>query len=244
MQLTNQIKKERDWSNKAVNKNVGYFAGILKILKDWEIIPHNPAHDIAKLPEAESEKYTPYTSKDKKDIKDALLPDHFRFYVLFMIVYHTGIRPKEVLALKVSDINLTNNEIKIVPDLKEGNSKTKSIRHVPINPHLKELLLQLGLDQYHGNNYVFGSPYSNGQNHLTGHKRQLGMSHPDYFKPSPNRIPRNNITRLWKELIWEGARVHKYLYAAKHTGGDDKILAGVDLDALRDLYGHSSKQMT
>ncbi len=30
----------------------------------------------------------------------------------------------------------------------------------------------------------------------------------------------------------------------KHTGCDDKILAGIDLDALKELYGHSSKYMT
>lgn len=34
------------------------------------------------------------------------------------------------------------------------------------------------------------------------------------------------------------------MYAMKHTGANEKILAGIDLDALRELYGHSSKLMT
>jgi len=34
------------------------------------------------------------------------------------------------------------------------------------------------------------------------------------------------------------------MYGLKHKGGDDKLLAGISLDALRELYGHSSKQMT
>jgi len=38
--------------------------------------------------------------------------------------------------------------------------------------------------------------------------------------------------------------IEKHQYALKHTGADDKILAGVPLEALRDLYGHSSKLMT
>jgi hypothetical protein len=32
------------------------------------------------------------------------------------------------------------------------------------------------------------------------------------------------------------------MYDMKYTGGDDKILAGADLDALRDLYGHQTRE--
>lgn len=41
-----------------------------------------------------------------------------------------------------------------------------------------------------------------------------------------------------------GLGINKHLYALKHTGADDKILAGIELDALRELYGHTSKLMT
>lgn len=34
------------------------------------------------------------------------------------------------------------------------------------------------------------------------------------------------------------------LYAMKHYGADKKILAGMNMDSLRELYGHSSKLMT
>ncbi len=41
-----------------------------------------------------------------------------------------------------------------------------------------------------------------------------------------------------------GPEIPKHLYALKHTGATDKILAGIDLDSLQSLYGHSSKLMT
>jgi len=239
MQMAAQAKKDKSWSNTSYNKYVNYLSVILSVLVNWDIIPHNPAHEIKKLPVAETNKYEPYTKAEKKEIYDALHDKHYLFYVFFMVVYHAGARPKEVLALKIRDIRFDINEIHILPDLEEENSKTKKIRRIPINPHLLVLLDSLGLDRYPANHYVFGSPYGSG----TGN-RGRGAKHPDYFKPSTTRIKRDTVTKLWKELIWEGAGVHKYLYAAKHTGGDDKILAGVDLDALRDLYGHSSKQMT
>jgi hypothetical protein len=34
------------------------------------------------------------------------------------------------------------------------------------------------------------------------------------------------------------------MYSLKHKGADDKIKAGIPLDALRRLCGHGSKQMT
>ena len=34
------------------------------------------------------------------------------------------------------------------------------------------------------------------------------------------------------------------MYGLKHKGTDDKLLAGIPLDALRSMYGHSSKRMT
>jgi hypothetical protein len=39
-------------------------------------------------------------------------------------------------------------------------------------------------------------------------------------------------------------RINKHLYGAKHTGADAKILAGIESDALKEMYGHSSKLMT
>ena len=34
------------------------------------------------------------------------------------------------------------------------------------------------------------------------------------------------------------------MYALKHLGANRKILAGLELDSLRELYGHTSKLMT
>lgn len=34
------------------------------------------------------------------------------------------------------------------------------------------------------------------------------------------------------------------MYSMKHLGANKKILAGLEIDALRELYGHTSKMMT
>lgn len=48
------------------------------------------------------------------------------------VVYHTGIQPKEVLALRLKDINLKSKLITLAPDVKEENSNDNNVRRVPI----------------------------------------------------------------------------------------------------------------
>lgn len=245
--ILEQVQKERDWSNHAYNKNLGYLAAVLSQLEQWDVIKFNPAHRIKCLPVTETQKYVPLTDEEKETIREHLFVHHYRFFVYLMVIYHTGIRSKEVLALRIKDVDLKNDVISILPDLESENSKTKNIRKVPVNNHLKLFLKQLQLHEYKGDYYVFGSPYESGKGNKGSSKgRKSGALHPDYFKPSSVMIKRDTVTRLWKRIVIddEGIGIKKHQYALKHTGADAKILAGIDLDALRELYGHSSKFMT
>jgi hypothetical protein len=92
--------------------------------------------------------------------------------------------------------------------------------------------------------YVFGSPFKSGSGNCGTLAGKKGAMRPDYFQPSFVQVKRDTATKLWNTLVIKGMGINKYMYAMKHTGGDDKILAGVSLDALREMYGHSSKFMT
>lgn len=243
--LLDQVKKDNKWSNKAFNKHLGYFKSILSRLVEYDVIDANPAHKIPTLAVAESEKFIPYTEEEKKIIREHLYNKHFGFFIYLMIIYHTGIRPKEILALKVRDINFEESLIRINPDLDLENTKTKKIREVPLIPSLVELLLTWLENKHTDECYIFGSPYTSGRGNAGSAKGKLtGAMHPDYFKPSKTQIKRDTVTKLWKKIVIDELKINKHLYAAKHTGADDKILAGIDLEALRELYGHHSKQMT
>lgn len=242
--LMENIKESRSWSNKAYNKNLGYIASVIDRLVQWEILEINPAHKIKPLKVEESEKYVPLTEDEKKKILDHLGKKHFRFFVYLMIVYHTGIRPKEVLSLQIRDLNLEKSAIKIIPDRQKENAKNNKIRIVPINQHLIELLEKLDLKTLPKEYYIFGSPFESGMGNKGSAKTGRGSLHPDYFKSSPTPIKRDTVTKLWNKIIMKGLGIQKYQYALKHTGADDKILAGINIDSLRELYGHSSKFMT
>jgi len=124
--ILDKIKEDRKWSNHAYNKNAGYISAIMSRLCKYEVIEHNPAHNIAMLPVAETNMYETITEAEKIMIRDYLTMVHPAFFTYLMLVYHTGIRPKECLALKISDLHLDKNLIIIKPDLGQENSKTKS----------------------------------------------------------------------------------------------------------------------
>lgn len=240
MLMLKWIKQKRNWSNHAYNKHLGYICAVIARLMDWKVIKFNPAEKIKTLPVAETRKFMPYTDEEKKRIQEYLFTNHYRFFVHLITIYHTGMRPKEVLALKIKDVDLNNSIITILPDLQAENSKTKKIRYVPINNHLMRFLKEFDLGQLPDNYYLFGSPFKPGK----GRKGSVSAKHPDYFKPSATQVKRDTVTKLWKEIVIDTLKIKKYLYAAKHTGADAKILAGIDLDTLKELYGHSSKFMT
>lgn len=243
--ILEEAKKKRKWSNKAYNKYLGYLQAVLSRLHDWELIEQNPAYGIKALPVAESEKYVPISDEEKKIIRDYLYINHYRYFVFIMVLFHCGIRPKEILSLKISDVDLNNNLITITPDLDLENAKTKKIRKVPINKHLLPFLRELELHLYNKEFYVFGSPYVSGRgNSGSARGKKFGVMHPDYFKPSSCQIKRDTVTKFWKKVVKDKLGIDKYQYSLKHSGANAMILAGIDLDALKTLYGHSSKHTT
>jgi integrase len=243
--ILERAHKSNKWTNLSYNKYLGYLKAVLNQLIEWEVIEHNPAGKIKTLPVAETQKYIPYTDDEKKRIQEYIFLYHYRYWVVLMVTFHTGIRPKEVLALRIKDVDLNRALITIIPDLEEENSKTKKIRKVPVNNHLLSFLRELQLQNYPSDYYIFGSPYPAGQGNRGSAKGQLtGAMHPDYFKPSTTRIKRDTITKLWKKIVIDHLGIEKYQYAMKHTGANDKIMAGMDLSVLQELYGHSSKLMT
>jgi integrase len=260
LQLMQNVVELRKISNHRHNIILGCLRSLFTTLETWLVVLNNPATKITMKPVAESNHYATFTEEEKERIAEFLQvrqPNLFRFSQL---IYQTGIRPKELLSLKICDIDLNRRLITIVPDLKEENSKTKFVRQVPINGHVLGFLMEMNLGKFPNSYYLFGSPFESGKgNRGAGSMKQkkstvesfktgiAGAMREDFLMPSPNRVSRDTVTKLWQKLVKDketGLGINKCMYAAKHTGADDKILAGIELDALKTLYGHRSKQMT
>jgi len=250
LNLIDECAKVRKFTNHNYNKHVSVLRGIFSELVNYRMININPLSDFREKEVPESNLYQDYTEDEKARIAEHLLKVHPQLFIVMSLIYHTGIRPKEVLALEVGDISLDELIITIAPEEGSENSKTKNVRKVPINPHLYEQLVGLNLQDFPDEFYVFGTPMKRncGSASKEDGNRVFGAMRTDYLTPNRFRIKRDTVTKLWKKLVIDepptGLGIKKHLYAAKHTGTDDKTDEGLALTDIQVLYGHSSEAMT
>lgn len=229
--IIEKTMEQRKWSNKSFNKNLGYLKAILSELMQWDIIENNPAHGIKSLKVGEITAFTPATDEEVKLIKEKIIAEFPSFYVYIISIFHTGIRPEELLHIQLKMIDLSKSQIILPPEI----TKTDIERIVPLNPFLKAYFEEMKLQQHNKEYYVFGSKREHTNRGL---KKDLD------FIPGPRRLNRDCASKLWRKLVIDGLKINVNMYSLKHLGANKKILAGVELDALRELYGHTSKMMT
>jgi integrase len=229
--LMEDMKKQRKWSNKAYNKHLGHLQAVLSELIQWDVIQFNPAHNIKMMKVEDAVINTP-TSSEVKKIISHLKSEHPDFYEFVSVIYHTGIRPVEITKLKFEMVDLENRLITLPPIITKNR---KRFRVVPINDFLwkdlKNRLTSCNNNEY----YLFGSYRPSGKGNVGLHKD---------FVPGPTKMNRDTATKRWEKVIKIGLGINVNMYSMKHYGADMKILAGVDLEALQTLYGHTSKLTT
>jgi len=223
--------KKRKWSNKAYNKHLNHLKAILSELIQWDVIQFNPAHQIKNLPVEEIEANIPATPRQHKKIKETLENQYPEFYKFILTIFHTGIRPAEILQIKISMIDLYKQQIILPQEI----TKTRRKRIVPINNHLLQFYTNMQLEKFPTHYYLFGS-------HRTPGKGNTGNF--EDFIPGPTQIKRDTATKRWYKIVKEDLGFDVNMYSNKHAGANAKILAGMPLDALRELYGHTSKLTT
>lgn len=148
-----------------------------------------------------------------------------RDYTMFALLYTTGIRVSELVALRGCDVSLSSPRTLVI------FGKGSKIRHVPI---VKQITLSLTkylkenrcLLPQNLNDYIFKSH--------TGDKfTRQGINYliSQYAKTARGIEP---------ALVPENCSPHKI----RHSSAMSLVEEGVDLIAIRDLLGHSSVQTT
>lgn len=229
--ILEKTKEQRKWSNKSFNKNLGYLKSILSELSQWDIIESNPAHGIKSIKVGEVIANIPASDEELVLIKDKLLTDFPSFYFYVASIFHTGIRPEELLHIQLKMIDLKKSQIILPPKI----TKTDIERIVPLNPYIKAYFEEMNLSKYPKDFFVFGSKRES---------TNRGLKNNLDFIPGPRRLNRDCASKLWRKLIKDDLGIDVNMYSMKHLGANKKILAGIELDALRELYGHTSEMMT
>lgn len=230
--ILEKVKLQRKASNNSYNKYLDHFRAVLSELIQWDILQFNPANNIRNLTVAESRANIPATPQQHKIIKECLQSSYSDFYNFIVTIFHTGIRPEEILKIQLFMIDMGSFQIVLPPDI----TKTNKERIVPINKHLFEIYKSMDFENLPKEFYLFGSFRQPGKGNV-GAKLD--------FIPGTTKMNRDTATRRWETIVKIGLGFKDVnMYSNKHAGANAKILAGMDLDALRELYGHTSKLMT
>ena len=223
------------WTPKTHNTRLGHLKILLTVLVKWDIIEVNPATNIDNLKvDKDSDFNKPGTEAEIEIIKKTLIEKDFRFYVYSIVIFHTGMREVELLKVTLGMVKMDKNEFHL-PGTMTKNGKS---RIVPMNKYLKEYLIEMDFEKLPKDYYLFGS-FKEPKIGNRGKNQFL----PDFI-PGKTPISRDTATRRWEKLVKKGLGIKMNLYAMKHYGADKKILAGMNMDSLRELYGHSSHLMT
>jgi integrase len=212
-------KEENEWSSNARNKYLTILKSLFSVLVDEERLEYNPAHSIKNEVCQEGSGYARVTDKEKEAIATHLMDQAPDFFEYLMFIYQSGIRRTELLQVRIRDINLHTRELVIRPEV----AKTNRRRTVPITDDLMEILLRREIWSLSPDHFLFSA---------------------EGFRPGEKPFHPNTPTSWWRRLVIDGLQINCKMYSLKHKGADDKIKAGIDLDVLRTLYGHRSKQMT
>jgi site-specific recombinase XerD len=212
--LLEQNKEEKKWGNRQYNNLKSVIYTVFEFLRKKELIEKNPVEDIESL-KTRSKKHKYYDKQLFPKVTHVIKTNQPYLWYAVQFVYYLCVRSeKELMAIKVGDI------------LDEGENflfraeVTKSDRDdlVPIDPHLKNVMQEMGLLEANKNHYIF-SPVLN---------------------PSPRPCGKNFFARRFQNVRKEMGLSEDYtLYGFKHTRAVHLLREGVKLIEIMRLMRHT-----
>lgn len=223
--ILEEMSVMRGRGNVFYNKHLLICKSFSKFLKQQFLIKENKVLGIPEKEHKAKEKRLLTAEEQTRIIKHfkGFLP---QFITYLKVIYHTSIRPQEILRIKCGMID-TERWMFILP---EDITKNGKKGYLLIPNDLKEDLERLDLSN--PNYYLFGI--------LKTRSRDRKKT----FLPSPFRLSVNTANKLWKEEVKQKLGIPSDMYWLKSKSSNDKMRNGMSLEAVRIANRHSDKEIT
>ncbi len=212
---------DKEISNSSVNRKIQSLKAFYKFLLKTKQIIINPLlkHKALKTPKILQ---IPFSEKELDNVLNNIkFPDGFegiRDKLIIDLFYTTGIRRTELINLKLFNISLTNNSIKVL-------GKRNKERIIPILPIIAQ----------------------NIKDYLTERTHLEHIADNDYFFLMLKGIKLNDsfVYRLINNYFsCVSEKVKKSPHILRHTFATHLLNNGADLNSVKELLGHSSLAST
>lgn len=208
-------------ANRTINRKVSSLNTYYKFLLKTETLDKNP---LAKHKALKTNKriQIPFSESEINEVLDELSRDRsfegIRNKLIIELFYTTGIRRIELVEIKVSDINFENNTLKVL-------GKRNKERIIPlinsVGQTVKEYLVVRNLlETILDNNYLFLTKKG-----VKIYETLVYRTINDYFSKA-------------------SSKVKKSPHIIRHTFATHLLNQGADLNAVKELLGHSSLAAT
>ncbi|WP_449449208.1 tyrosine-type recombinase/integrase [Streptococcus suis] len=232
---TLKIKKAQNSSNYLSNNSINKIMILLKKIMDVGIrkgyYPSNPVALVKKLP-IQKPKINYWTIEEFKQFISLFTKEEYHYQLLFTILYLTGLRLGEALALTWNDIDLLGNKIEVTKNIyvNKGisyitNTKTKAgTRDIIINQKLSDELNNWKKEQR-----KLLEQYTNNTDDL------------QIIQTSPIGITKNSVEKFYKKVLnrdtsLKRIRIHDF----RHSHASLLINQGEDYHLVKERLGHAS----
>jgi site-specific recombinase XerD len=217
---------KKHWKKLTFNDKVRKLKTMFKYFKSKKLITEDITVNIKLKAKVGSAKHMYYDVLMAEKVKSLLLKHEDQpmgkfVHDFFKCIYYTCSRPdKETRVLRCGDVQFDREVIYFVPD----HSKGEESGHVPIDPDLKKMFLEMGVHKAPKNWYIFGSEYKPGP--ICMEESEVS----NWFRTKV-RVP-NNLDSDYTPYGW------------KHTRVIRLFMHGWTLQQLKDLCRHKLADTT
>jgi integrase len=131
-----------------------------------------------------------------------------------LVALNTGLRKGEIFGLRWSDVDLLGAQITV----RGEGAKSGQTRYVPLNTEALDVLQRWQGATPDENGFVF-----------------------------PGRVegePLDDVKKAWRAVV-KAAKLQRFTFHdLRHTFASKLVMAGVDLNTVRELLGHADIEMT
>lgn len=219
------IQKYIDHLNKnleprSISRNISTLKSFYKYLKINKIVDQNPM-DTINNPKTKKTLPKVLSEEEVNKLLDIDLNNDFdyRNKAMLELMYSSGLRVSELINLKVNDIDLNNESVRIY-------GKGSKERIIPLNEYTVE-----ALNQY-----------------ITNHRRELfkhGENNYLFLNNHGNPMTRQGFFKILKKIAQEkNIKTEFSPHTLRHSFATHLLKYGADLRSIQELLGHSDISST